>query len=100
MERTEEGREGGREASWSLGLLQASVSTETSDWMNRKQGTGRRVCWSDMIPGLIFLDQCSLNLILNMAMPYNFKDEIIIHKCTVALIVLTTVLIGNRYEML
>lgn len=57
------GREEGREASWSLVLLQASVSTETTDWMNRKQGTGRRVCLTDMIPVLIFLYWCCLKRI-------------------------------------
>lgn len=56
MEITEGEREGGREASWCLVMLQASVSTETTDWMNRKQGTGRRVCPTDMIPVLILLD--------------------------------------------
>ncbi len=46
-----EQREGG-----SLVLLQASGSTETTDWMNRKQETGRGVCLADRIQELILLD--------------------------------------------
>lgn len=47
---------GGMEASWSLVLLQASASTETTNWINGKRGTGRRVCLTDMISVLTLLD--------------------------------------------
>lgn len=56
MERTEKGRgEKGKEASWSLVLLQASVSTETPDWINREESVSDRLDSSADIVRLMLL---------------------------------------------